>query len=250
MKLIKSKISNISYNYCLNAIIDKSRKRFPSFVCFANTHMMIEAYRNNWYADCINNSLFTVTDGVPLKFALKLIYGVKQERIAGMDFTPDLITEAEKQNLSVYFYGSSPDVLNLIKQRIHRENPNLKIAGMNSPPFRKLTEQENEQIIKDINDSGANIVFVGLGCPKQEIWMAQNFKNISAVLLGVGAAFNTYAQTMSMAPQWMRDIGLEWMYRLYQEPVRLFKRYLIGNSLFSYLLIKQFIKHKFQKSNG
>ena len=249
-RIINAKIDLLSYSECKIEILKHASENKNSFICFANTHMTIEAYRNPWYADYINNSLFTVADGVPLKFSIRLIYGIQQERIAGMDFTPDLINEAEKHNLLVYFFGSSPEVLNKIEQRIFRENPNLKIAGLYSPPFRKLTENENEKIINDINDSGANLVFVGLGCPKQEIWMAQNSQKINAVLLGVGAAFNTYAQTLSMAPQWMRDNGIEWIYRFFQEPKRLFKRYLMGNSLFVFLILKQLIKTRFRYRNA
>lgn len=206
--------------------------------------MVIEAYKNPDFAKVINSSTYTVADGVPLLKALKLLYGISQERVAGMDFMPRLIAEAEKNDLSVFFYGSSNDVLSKIQEKIKKEHPTLKIAGMFSPPFRPLSDVENKNITDNINQSGANIVFVGLGCPKQEMWMARNSAKINAVLLGVGAAFNTYSGTMKMAPQWMRDNSIEWIYRLFQEPRRLFKRYFITNTLFILLIFRQLLKVK------
>ncbi len=161
-----------------------------------------------------------------------------------MDFMPALMDKAEKRNESVFFYGSTNDVLNKIKDKVKTEFPRLNIAGMIAPPFRDLSQDELDKYVKIINESGAKYVFIGLGCPKQEIWMAQNSPKINALLLGVGGAFEVYCGIKKRAPFWMRKYSLEWVFRLKQDPKRLWKRYLYTNLLFSYFFVKQLILHK------
>lgn len=236
-RIISSNISIISFS----DLIKKSVSGIQGYICFTNVHMVIEAHQDADFQNIVNNASFAAADGVPVQKALKLLYGIDQGRIAGMDFMPSLIEAAAKEKVTVFFYGGNEATLDAIDKKAKSENPNLVIAGMISPPFRELHPSEQHQFIKTINDSGAKIVFVGLGCPKQEKWMAENTEKIDAVLLGVGAAFETYAETKSMAPKLMRVSGLEWLYRLVQDPKRLWKRYLITNSLFLFLFLKQLI---------
>jgi len=246
-KIITLKISTESYNHILNEIINLAQNRIPSYVCFANVHMTIEAYLDNHFKNQVNAASFVTADGVPLKIATKLLYGVHQDRVAGMDMMPSVISECEKNNLSVAFYGSSTETLNAIKNRIQIQHPLLRIACQIIPPFKELTIQEKKTYIDQINNSDANVVFVCLGCPKQEKWMAENSKHIKSILLGVGGAFGIYANEKKRAPAWMRAIALEWVFRLFQEPRRMFKRYFITNNLFIFLIIKEWFKIKILK---
>ena len=148
---------------------------------------------------------------------------------------------AAENGLSIFLYGGQEDVLQLIRDRLSTEHPQLKIAGWEAPPFRALTDQEMSEVAERINASGANLVFVSLGCPKQERWMAAMHGRINAVMLGVGGAFLLYAGKDSRAPLWMRKLCLEWTYRLALEPRRLWKRYLVTNSLFLCLFARSWI---------
>ena len=240
-QIINTRIRLITFS----ALINEIHILYKGYICFANVHMVVEGYKNKDFQEIINNSTYTVPDGVPIQKSLKLLYGISQERIAGMDFMPALIRKATKEVLSAFFFGSDLETNNAIKKKASIENPNLKIAGSISPPFRPISDAENKDHINQINKSGAKIVFVCLGCPKQEIWMAENTEKINAVLLGVGGAFETYAETKKRAPRWIRNISMEWVYRLGQDPKRMWKRYFITNSLFLHLLVKQFIKVRF-----
>ncbi len=248
-KIISLNINILNYSQAVIDIISLAKKRIPSYVCFANVHMVIEAYWNSNLAINVNNANLVTADGVPLKLALKILYGIYTERIAGMDMMPSLIKECEKEKLSIGFYGSSDQTLNAIKERIKAEHPNLTIACQINPPFKEITFEEKTETIQIINASKANIVFVCLGCPKQEMWMAENSKEINAILLGVGGAFQIYAKERKRAPEWMRTFAMEWLFRFLQEPKRMLKRYFITNSLFIFLLIKEFFVVRFLKKS-
>jgi N-acetylglucosaminyldiphosphoundecaprenol N-acetyl-beta-D-mannosaminyltransferase len=238
-RVVSLDISTGPYNSFVDKINQLANESVSSYVCVANVHMTIEAWQNPDFAAVVNNADIATPDGMPLAKSLKLLYGIDQQRVAGMDLLPDLIAEADKKGLSVFFYGSTDEVLEKINARINREYPAVKIAGVYSPPFRVLSEQEESEIVATINDSGANMVMVALGCPKQELWMAKHKGKIDAVMLGVGGAFPVYAGTQSRAPMWMQKYSLEWLYRLGQEPRRLFKRYFVTNSLFVLLLMRE-----------
>jgi exopolysaccharide biosynthesis WecB/TagA/CpsF family protein len=146
---------------------------------------------------------------------------------------------AEEEGLSVYFYGSTPEILSQLKRNLLRRFPRLVFAGMDSSKFRRLTPQEKKQVIINIRQSGASIVFVGLGCPRQEVW-AYEFRDLLSVpILAVGAAFPFLAGTLPQAPKWMQDHGLEWLFRLWTEPLRLWSRYLLLNPTYLFLLLLQ-----------
>ncbi len=240
-KVISLNINIISYQQALFQVIQYAQNKVSAYVCFANVHMVIEAYKNSDLKKLVNASAFTFSDGMPLVYAIKKLYGIKQDRIAGIDFMLDILSACEKNNLSVFFFGSTKNVLANLNKNILQKFPKLKIAGSISPPFKTLSVQENEQYAKTINESGANIVLVSLGCPKQETWAAQNHKNIAAVLLAVGAAFEIHANLKKRAPLWMQRTGLEWLYRFLQDPFRLGKRYFNTNILYIYLLYKKIL---------
>lgn len=246
-KLISINLTLGLYQDFITCILNLGTGRISSYICIVNVHSCIEAYKDKNYAEVVNNADIATPDGMPLVKGLKWLYGVKQEKVSGPDLMPILLHEAASQGLSVFFYGSTLEVLEKLRMIYKERYPNLKIAGMLSPPFRKLSAQEIQNDINLINESGANIVFVALGCPKQERWMAEMKGKINAVMIGVGGAFPMLAGIEKRAPLWMQQNMLEWLYRLIQDPKRLFKRYAITNSLFIYLIIKEKLRIIFQK---
>ena len=170
-------------------------------------------------------------DGAPVAWMLRRQGFNEQARISGPDLMWALCERAASEDLPVVFYGSTEATLALLEQRLRAAFPKLRMT-MESPPFRTLTAEEDFTAVDKINTSGAGFVFVGLGCPKQERWMAEHRGKINAVMIGVGAAFDFHAGTVQRAPAWMRDNGLEWLHRLASEPGRLWKRYLVTNTLF------------------
>jgi N-acetylglucosaminyldiphosphoundecaprenol N-acetyl-beta-D-mannosaminyltransferase len=234
--VFRSAISTGSYSEFLLAIFSLVEHKVPSYVCFANVHMIVEAYHNKAFREVVNNAAIVAPDGKPLSVFLRLFKGLKQDRICGMDMMPDLLALAESLDKSVYFYGTTNDMLLKIVQRTKNEFPSLRIAGYFSPPFKKVTPEEMRVFVSQIKKTAPDLVFVALGCPKQEIWMARNKDEIGACLLGLGQAFHVYAGTEKRLPVWMRHLSLEWIYRLYQEPDRLWRRYMFTNSYFMFLV--------------
>lgn len=206
--------------------------------------MSIEAHWDATFAAMVNGADLVTPDGMPLAKAMKLLHGIKQDRVAGMDLLPDLLQEAQKQNLIVFFYGGTEAMLDKTMDYVQVHYPQLKNHHYYSPPFRPLTIEEETDIISTINNSGAHLVFVALGCPKQEKWMASMKGKINACMIGIGGALPVMIGMQKRAPLWMQKLSLEWLYRLIQEPKRLFKRYFVTNSLFLWLLFKAYLKGK------
>ncbi|MHC2992534.1 glycosyl transferase [Pontibacter sp. HJ8] len=236
--MLRSLITAGSFNEFVEHIFWLTENRSSSYVCFANVHMLVEAYKDRQFNHVLNQADVASPDGGPVSKLMKLQYGQEQDRVPGMDLMPRLLEEAAARGKSVYFYGSTDDVLEAVAATAKAKHPDLRIAGYYSPPFRQLTQEEDEAIVDRINDSGADLVFVALGCPKQERWMADHKGRVNACMLGVGQAYMTYAGLEKRLPKWARDLSLEWTYRLYQEPRRLWKRYLVTNSLFVFLTLK------------
>lgn len=230
--VLGSSITLGSYSSFLDRIIELSGRKLPSYVCFANVHMVVEASRDPQFKRVLDQATIVAPDGKPLSVFLKHVHGIKQDRVCGMDILPDLLKRAAAAGRSVYFYGGEQRCLDLIKAKAKREFPDLKIAGVYSPPFRQLTDEEKADDIERIRESGADLVFVSLGCPKQEKWMYENARKLNACLLGLGQAFTVYAELEKRLPKWMRALCLEWAYRLIQEPKRLWRRYLYTNAEF------------------
>jgi N-acetylglucosaminyldiphosphoundecaprenol N-acetyl-beta-D-mannosaminyltransferase len=225
----------------LYAITNFAKANKRTFVCFANVHMCVTARTNPVFAAQVNSSAITVPDGMPVAVALKLLYSGKQERIDGIGLMPAILKRAERENLSVFFYGSTNKVLKLIIARAKREFPRLRIAGHHAPPFRPLNCSEESETIDRINQSRTDLLLVALGCPKQERWMASMSDKIDAVMIGIGAAFPVYAGLIARAPMWMQRSSLEWFFRFSREPRRLFRRYFISNSLFFFFSFHELV---------
>lgn len=238
-RLLDSSLSTGSFQQISESILQRAQRRQSSFVCVANVHMFMEAHRNAEFARLMDSADVITPDGMPLVLALRGLYGVQQERVAGMDLMPTLLREAANRGLRVYLYGSTPEVLAAIQQRAKVDFPALIWAGVESPPFRPLDPIEDREAAERINASGAHLVLVALGCPKQEKWMAAMKGKINATMVGLGGAFPVYAGIQTRAPRWMQRLSLEWLYRLMQEPGRLWKRYLVTNTLFMGLLARE-----------
>lgn len=218
--------------------------RESGFVCFANVHMTIEAHKDPGFRKELDSARLVLADGRPIAAACNWLYKKKQERIAGMDFMPAILQKSNEKHAGIFLYGSTEEIIAKLIDNIHKDYPAVRIAGAISPPFRSLSTEEVSNHISQINESGANFILVALGCPKQEKWMAANFQSIRGILLGLGGAFNVVAGIQKRSPRWMQHAGLEWLYRLWQEPKRLFKRYFVTNTLFAWLMVKEFFRKK------
>lgn len=189
----------------------------------------------------IEESDLTTPDGAPVAWLMRKLGHRSQQRISGPDVMWELLGRCERESLPVFVYGSTELTLGRLRERCAEAFPRLKLVA-ESPPFRSLTPEEGEAAVRRIVSSGAGVLFVGLGCPKQELWMHSHRGRIPAVMLGVGAAFDFHAGTVSRAPLWMQRNGLEWLHRLLSEPRRLWKRYLITNTLFVIGAARQLLK--------
>ncbi len=231
-------LSTGSFDDHIHAFASLGREHRSSYVCCVNVHACVEAHNDPTFASIVNAADFATVDGMPMLKCLERFHHIKQERVAGNDIMPALMAEAERQDLGVYLYGGEQKVLDVIIAKAAQQFPKLRIVGSLSPPFRALTEAEMRETSQRINASGAHIVMVSLGCPKQERWMAAMNGQVHAIMLGLGGAFLLYAGVDSRAPKWMRDLSLEWLYRLALEPGRLWKRYLVTNTKFVWLVVR------------
>lgn len=225
-----------------------AKKRLSKAVCIANVHMLIEAYQRPEFAAVLRSADLVTPDGMPLVWMLKILGAKNQDRVAGLDVLEKLCIAASEDDISVFFVGSQTVILDKMRVRLEREFPKLTIAGMEPLPFRPLTPEEDEALIQQVNASGAGIVFVALGCPKQETWIAQHKGKINAVMVGLGGAFPVYAGIHKRAPSVVRSMGFEWLYRLVQEPRRLWGRYKSTIPIFLWLACKQLITSNRQAS--
>ena len=220
------------------------------FICLSNVHTTVMAYENEEYRNIQNSAFIALPDGSPLAFVQRLRGYKEAEQVSGPDLMPALWKATEHTEISHYFYGSSEKTIDALKKNLERDYPGIKIAGMEAPPFRELTEKEDAEAVKRINESGASILWVGLGAPKQEEWMYRHRGKINCLMFGVGAGFDFHAGTVKRAPLWMRNHYLEWLYRLIQDPKRLWKRYVNTNGKFVILSVKDaFIWKKYTEKD-
>ena len=223
IKLFSLQLSRGPYPEFVRAITEKAARGESDYTCVANVHMLVEAYKSASFAQTVNNAAIVTPDGKPLTWALKLMHGLRQDRVAGMDLLPALLSNAAEKNIPVFFYGGSNDMLDKTALYMRKNFPALMVAGLYSPPFRPLTPTEENKVVERINSSGAKLLFVALGCPKQERWMESMKGRVNAFMVGIGGALPVLVGDQKRAPRWMQNGGLEWLYRLGQEPRRLFQ---------------------------
>ncbi len=222
----------------VNLIMDHLEDIRGQFICLSNVHTTVMAEKDAEYRKIQNSAFLALPDGSPLALVQRLRGYRSAEQVAGPDLMPALWKATEHTAYSHYFYGSTPETIEALQKNLGSRYPELKIAGMEAPPFRPLTEEEDRQTVERINASGADFVWVGLGAPKQEKWMYEHRGRIHGVMFGVGAGFDFHAGTVKRAPDWMRRHYLEWLYRLVQDPKRLWKRYVQTNGKFLLLSVK------------
>ncbi len=242
--VIGCQISLGDYGQMVDHILTLGARRQSSYVCCANVHMVVEALKDEQFHEVMNQADLITPDGAPIAKAIQWLHGIRQDRVAGMDLVPSLLAEAENRGLSVFFLGDTDEVLEQLKQKVQADFPALRIAGVYSPPFRQGAPAQDAVAIERVNESEADLLFVALGCPKQEKWMAVHRGEIHACMLGIGNAFRTYLGILDRAPDWMQKASLEWLYRLYQEPGRLWKRYFVTNTYFVLMLLKSLVSKR------
>lgn len=223
VKVITENLDNIKGNY----------------ICVSNVHTTVMSYEDKNYKAIQNDGFMALPDGKPLSIVSKRRGFKEAERVTGPDLMEEIFKISEDNGYSHYFYGSTQETLDILEKKLKEKYPNIKIAGMYSPPFRKLIKVEDEEIVNNINKTHPDFIWVGLGAPKQEIWMSEHKNRVTGLMLGVGAGFDYHAGNISRAPKWMQNMSLEWIYRLLQDPKRLFKRYMDTNCKFIYLNYKE-----------
>lgn len=220
------------------AWIEKSiAARVQKYICVCPVSTIMAARQDAVMMAAVHSAGLVTPDGMPVVW-LGRLYGYKNiRRVYGPDLMLEVCRLAEKKGYRHYFYGCTADVLEKLKKKLKDMFPDISIAGAYSPPFRQLTQEEDEAAVKAINDARPDIIWVGLGSPKQDIWMHQHRARINApLMIGVGAAFDFLAGVKPQAPQWMRGNGLEWLFRLCSEPRRLWRRYLVDGAVFIFLM--------------
>ncbi len=226
-------VSSTDYTEAANCIVEAGSRHEPAVVSAHAVHAIVEAACDEELGRRVNQFQMVVPDGQPVRWALNSIHRASlTDRVYGPELTLRVCQRAAERGVSIYLYGGSPEVIELLKENLPAKYPELQIAGAESPPFRELTPEEDAEMVARINASGAGIVFIGLGCPKQDHFAYEHRDKINAVQVCVGAAFDFHAGAKKTAPDWMQRRGLEWLFRLLQEPGRLWKRYLVTNSLF------------------
>jgi len=236
------RVSATTYDEAQEAILRAARIRKSATVTHTSSHGLTMAATDKKFRDCLNDFDIVAPDGQPVRWSLNKFHKAKlPDRCYGPELMIRLCRAAAKEGISIYLYGSSDDVLEQLQKNLKKECPDLIIAGAVSPPFRKMTAEEIDAEIAKINDSGAGLVFIGLGCPRQDYFCHENKNKIKAVQLAVGAAFDFHAGTKKTAPGWMQKRGLEWLFRLTQEPTRLWKRYFVIHTTFAFLLTRRLI---------
>jgi N-acetylglucosaminyldiphosphoundecaprenol N-acetyl-beta-D-mannosaminyltransferase len=218
-----------------------------SFVCLCNVHMLVEAHDNPSFHRIVASSDLVLPDGMPIAKLAGFFSGTFQSRIAGMDLIESLFGWSAKHKKRIFLYGSTEITLAATIAKVNEVFPSIELVGSFSPPFRTILDDESVEIINLINSTRPDFVLVFLGCPKQEKWMFDHKQVISSCMIGLGGAIDVYSGRIDRAPEWMQKFALEWLYRLYREPRRLFKRYLYTNTKFVFLIIAWFLKSKLKK---
>lgn len=228
-EVLGQRLDATSYEDATARVLAWAQVRRSAYVCVTNVHVVMEGWDSPDYRAIINGGDLITPDGVPLVWALRLL-GVKSAtRVYGPDLTLHICEAAAGQGVPIALYGGTEDSLRDFSKTLEERYPGIQIACAISPPFRPLSPEEDASYTRQIEESGARILFVGIGCPKQEQWMAAHKGRLNLPMLGVGAAFDFHSGRVAQAPGWMQKLGLEWLFRFYREPRRLWRRYVIHN---------------------
>lgn len=224
-------------------------KDYSNYISVSNAYCAGISKKDVYFRRAVNNSSLSVPDGISLVLLARLNGYNLKSRVYGPDLMTEFLKKAEEKGYSNFFYGYRIENLNLLVNSLRKKFPGLKIAGVLPAHIKKSTEEENRRAVEIINEAKPDILWVGLGCPRQEVWMYEYKDKLRVhVMLGVGAAFDFLSGTKPQAPAWIRNNGFEWLFRLACEPRRLWKRYLVNGSLFFYYAAEETIKYKFKKT--
>lgn len=238
-KILETNINVTNMEDTISYITEQLEQLKGDYICVSNVHTTVMAYRDKAYRKIQNSAAMALPDGQPLSIVSRKRGFSQAKRVPGPDLMPAILDLSQKTGYRHYFYGSTESTLSALEAVLRKRYPKLQIAGMYSPPFRELTKQEDEEIIRRINESGADFVWVALGAPKQEWWMYEHRHKIHALMLGVGAAFDFTAGTTKRAPMWMQKLCLEWLFRILRDPRHMLPRYLNTNFSFLYHVHKE-----------
>ena len=246
ISILGTEISELeSYEITYDLLKEYLKKEKPAYITVNNAHTIVTAVRDKKYRQIINGSFLALPDGKPLSVIAKLKGEKNISRIFGPTFLEKTMEWGQKDGITHFLFGSTKEVHLNMMDKIMSLYPEAKIVGSIIPPFKKFTSLENEEFISKMNDSKAQVIWIALGAPKQEKWMYENYKKLNqGIMIGIGAGFNYLSGDLKHAPAWMKKSSLEWLYRLFQEPGRLWKRYLLTNTLFIYYVILDFLKIK------
>ena len=240
-RVLGMRLDATSYEDASRRVVRWAQESRSSYVCVANVHMAMETFDSEPFRQIVDGADLITPDGKPLVWALKALGVDGASQVRGADLVMTVIEQAALRGVPIGLYGGTPESLEDFVQVIEKRFPEVDIACRISPPFRPLTFEEDEAVTRQIADSGARILFVGIGCPKQECWMAEHKGRVPAVMLGVGAAFDFHSGRVRQAPRWMQASGLEWIFRLMMDPRRLWRRYARHNPSFVGLFAMQIL---------
>lgn len=249
-RILGTRVDATTYPSAAEQVLAWAKAAESRYVVFSTVNNVMEAFDHGDYREIVNQADLVTPDGMPLVWGLKWLGIQKATRVYGPDFTILTLSLAASGKIPVGFYGASQQVLDALLVAVRSRYPEINIVYSFAPPFRPLTQQEDEAVVRSVTASGCRILFIGLSSPKQDFWMSQHRGRIPAVMLGVGAAFDFLAGTKPQAPRWMMRLGLEWLFRLASEPRRLWRRYLKNNPRFVALFALQLLGwHRGQPSN-
>jgi len=235
-------VNAVDYEYAVSSITEAAKHKQPFAVSALAVHGVMTGVLDGTHARRLNGLDMVVPDGQPVRWALAGLHKQQlSDRVYGPNLTLKVAESLTKEGLSIYLYGSKRETLEKFAENLERLYPGFEIAGMEESKFRRLSGEERLELVERIKASGANAVFLGLGCPRQETW-AYEYRNLLNIpILAVGAAFDFHAGTLPQAPKWMQNVGLEWLFRLTQEPKRLWQRYAVLNPLYVWHVLQQYL---------
>lgn len=246
IKILGTRVDAVQIPHIIQYMQDCIAKNIHhNYIIVANADTVMQSKYNSRMQEAVNASSLSIPDGFPLLIMHRLYGNPLKKRAYGPDLLREFLKTTEEKKYSHFFYGATQDTLVNLSKKIKTLFPELKVAGIYSPPFRPLTQEEDNRVIEMINQAAPSVLWVGLGCPKQELWMYIHREKLNIpVMVGVGAAFDFLAGTKLQAPRWIRESGFEWLFRLLTEPKRLWRRYLVNNSLFIYYVAKDYLLMK------
>ena len=230
-------IATINMEWLVNYIKYNIKSLSGDYICVSNVYTTVMSYEEPEYCEIQNGGIMAIPDGGPLSALGKKRGNFNMERTTGPNLMEEIFKISEKNGYKHLFYGSTAETLEKMSANLKQQYPNISISEMISPPFTKMDREQDEEMIKRINTADVDFIWVGLGAPKQERWMAEHQGKVKGLMIGVGAGFDFYAGNIKRAPEWMQNHDLEWLYRLIQEPKRLFGRYMRTNTKFLWLIL-------------